>query len=258
MTANFVKKALVNAIPHSRRTGARRLWHRIKYFGIRRKCPVCESHLRLFLPHVSGGVSRPDADCPVCGVSERHRLTWLYFRAKTNLFESNLSMLHIAPEPEVSKRLSREPRLKYMTGDIRPGAMMEMDIAQIPLNDASIDVIYCCHVLNMVPDDLKAMSELCRILSPDGWALLQVPIRDQSTLECLKSSSPDERMKAFGYADMFRIYGPDFKERLEKAGFYVTVDDFFETLTNDDRSRYGLKDEKLVICRKQIAKCRKQ
>jgi SAM-dependent methyltransferase len=246
-----IKSLFKKAIPRDYHGQLRRLFNTLRYFGWSHFCPVCQSHVRLFLPHVSGGVSRPDADCPVCKSSERHRLAWLYFTRRTNLFKDNLTMVHFAPEAEISKNLFRIPSLNYITADLHRGVMLGADIASIPLLDNSVDVIYCSHVLNMIPDDHLGMKELYRILRPGGWALLQVPIRSGGTLEPLSSSNPMDRDRLFGHADMFRIYGPDFKQRLERAGFAVSVDTLFQSLHEKEIRRFGVKDEKLYVCRKQ-------
>ena len=56
------------------------------YTGRARFCPVCGRNVRRFLPF--GAPPRPDAKCPACGSLERHRLVWIFFREKTNLFGS--------------------------------------------------------------------------------------------------------------------------------------------------------------------------
>jgi SAM-dependent methyltransferase len=160
-------------------------------------------------------------------------------------------MLHFAPEAEISERLSRIPRLTYITTDLNAKVMMRADIAYIPLPDNSMDVIYCSHVFNMLPDDLIPMKEIHRVLKTKGWALLQVPIRQAPTLEAPKSSTSSERLNMFGYPDMYRIYGPDFKARLEHVGFDVELDGLFESLSEKEKVCLGFTDEKLFVCRER-------
>jgi hypothetical protein len=48
-----------------------------------------------------------------------------------------------------------------------------------------------------------------------------------------------------------RIYGRDYKDRLERAGFTVTVDDYLEELGEAAIQRYVLmSDEKIYLCTK--------
>ena len=37
-------------------------------------------------------------------------------------------------------------------------------------------MILCSHVLEHIIDDEKAMRELYRVLKPNGWGIIQVPI----------------------------------------------------------------------------------
>lgn len=198
-----------------------RLRQRIVHFGFRYVCPVCGSHIRHFLPH--GVIPRPNARCPICGALERHRLLWLFFKTQTNLFDAAPKrMLHIAPERAFVSQLQRVPGLDYLTADLQnPHAMVKMDIVDIRYPDQSFDIIYCSHVLEHVPDDRKALHELCRVLKPTGWAVLQVPITVEQTLEDPSVVDPQERERLFGQWDHVRRYGHDYAQRLEAAGFVV-------------------------------------
>src|SRR4030065_1724765 len=75
----------------------RQVIHDLKYVGSARHCPVCNRNSRKF--GAIGIIPRDDAQCLYCGAVERHRLVWLYFKRKTNLFGGHsLKMLHVAPE----------------------------------------------------------------------------------------------------------------------------------------------------------------
>ena len=50
--------------------------------------------------------------------------------------------------------------------------MAKMDVTDIDLIISSM-LILCYHVLEHIPDDLRAMRELNRVMKPDGWAILQ-------------------------------------------------------------------------------------
>lgn len=77
--------------------GIQNLIRALFYFGHLYKCPICNGAYRQMLP--AGKQQRPNAICPFCLSYERHRLEWLYLRAKTNIFANNLRILHFAPEP---------------------------------------------------------------------------------------------------------------------------------------------------------------
>ncbi|MBW7957117.1 MAG: methyltransferase domain-containing protein [Deltaproteobacteria bacterium] len=221
-----------------------------KYF----ECPVCGKQSESFLPF--GIKQRPNAQCPVCRSLERHRLIWLYFKEKTNIFTDKMKILHIAPEGQIYKMLKALPNLEYISGDLMPGkAMVQMDITDIKYPDNAFDVIYASHVLEHIPDDRKAMRELHRVLKPSGWAILQVPISGDRTLEDPNIVTPEDRERAFGQGDHVRRYGFDgvYKARLEEAGFNVHVDSFVNTLSSEDVDRYGLINEDIYYVTKNTA-----
>jgi SAM-dependent methyltransferase len=168
---------------------------------------------------------REDALCMFCGSLERHRLVWLYFKRKTNLYSGNsLKMLHVAPEEVFEKLLRTQLGSNYLTADLyNPRAMVKMDITDIQYPDDSFDVIYCSHVLEHVIDDKKAMREFLRVSKPNGWAILLVPIVAEHTFEDLSITEPAERARLFGQEDHVRNYGRDYEDRLREAGFDVDV-----------------------------------
>ena len=78
-------------------------------------------------------------------------------------------------------------------------------------------------MLEHIVDDTKAMSELYRVLKPGGVALLSVPL-DEKLHEDYSKVSHEERKKHFGQWDHVRKYDlKTFTERLEEAGFSITV-----------------------------------
>ena len=194
---------------------------------------------------------RLSARCPVCGAHERHRLIWLYCHARTDLFDGRPKrLLHVAPEPCLTRELRRVDALEYVGADLeRRHATVRMDVTAILFGDASFDVILCNHVLEHVPEDRKAMRELLRVLKPGGWAIMQVPIKGETTQEDATVTSAAERTRLYGQHDHVRQYGRDYAERLRAAGFLVEVDPFAAGLTPSQRERYGvLADEELYRC----------
>jgi len=49
------------------------------------------------------------------------------------------------------------------------------DACRLPFPDASFDVVIATDVLEHIPDDSAAASEIRRVLRPGGWAILTVP-----------------------------------------------------------------------------------
>ena len=221
------------------------------YIGNRYICPCCGWRFRTLLPY--GNKKRPNVGCPRCNSAERHRLLWLYLKNKTNFFSDNLKVLHFAPEYIFQKTLRFMSNLDYISADLNsPMAMVKMDITNILYEDNSFDVILCSHVLEHVVDDRKAMRELFRVLKPGGWGILQVPILRDKTFEDLSIVSPEDRERIFGQKDHVRIYGCDYKDRLEEAGFTVKVDGYVRELGDDKIKKHGLsEDQDIYFCAKQ-------
>ena len=177
-----------------------------------------------------------------CGAVERHRLVWLYFKRKTNLFSGqSLSMLHVAPEDFFEIRLRRFLGPNYLTADLHdPHAMVKMDIVDIQYPDESFDVIYCSHVLEHVANDKKAMREFFRVLKTGGWAILLVPIDTDKTFEDLSITDPLDRLEAFGDETHVRRYGPDYLDRLQDAQFDVRIIRPTDFLSGAEISEMGI------------------
>lgn len=233
--------------------------------GTEYKCPFCGGQFRKLLPSgidaqelkekkVVGGGYRLNAVCPLCHSLDRERLVYLFLRDITNVFSENLKMLHVAPEKNLQRVLTASPNIDYLSADLNsPSTMVKMDITNISLGDNLFDVIICNHVLEHVPDDREAMSELYRVLKPGGWAICQVPISLSlsKTYEDSTVVEPEKREKLFGKSDHVRIYAKDYKDRLENAGFTVEVYNFTKEFGKSTSHKYGLiKDENLYVCSK--------
>jgi SAM-dependent methyltransferase len=214
-------------------------------------CPICRSHLRTFRP--AGRPVRPEARCPICNSLERHRLLWNFFRQRSDLFDGNAKrILHFAPEELISRRIRKLPGVDYVPADLMPGdGIVQMDVTDIRYPDGSFDVVLCSHVLEHVEDDRLAMRELLRVLAPDGWAVLLVPVFPEPTFEDASASDPTERERLFGQHDHLRKYGPDFEDRLREAGWQVQRFDAPELLGAREQRRLGVPDDESVfLCSK--------
>lgn len=223
------------------------------YWGRRVACPICRSRFRRFATFVVDP-SYHNLICPWCLALERHRLLWLYFQDRTEIFSRPVRLLHIAPEYPLYAAFRASPRINYVTAGLDASFIqVEMDLVHMACKADLFDVIICSHVLEHIPDDVAAMRELRRVLKPGGLAFLQSPLDDQreATFEDENCRTPEDRARVFGQRDHVRIYGRDYPNRLEQAGFTVQVDDYVKTLPPETIRRYGLiAEEALYICTK--------
>lgn len=244
----FIKKAVKAVMPY----GIWALYQRNKIKLKTKKlykneqesyCPVCGKY-SYFMPFGKSG--RAKAYCPRCGSVERHRLLWLFFKRKTNLFDpKQKKILHVAAEPCFEGRFKKLFGKNYITADLyNPNAMVKMNITAIQYPEESFDTVICNHVLEHVSDDIKAMREFYRVLKKDGWAVLLVPVADMDkTYEDFSITTEAGRLKAFGQEDHVRKYGRDYEDRLKSSGFNVTVFTRDEVAAPDEIKRMCLKED---------------
>lgn len=209
-------------------------------------CPCCNWRGKKFL----SARNRNNAVCPKCGSLERHRLYYLFLKDVLPI-ERKFKVLHFAPEKIITQLFKSYSFCDYLSVDINPkAAMLKADITDLPFRDNLFDVILCSHVLEHIPEDILAMKQLYRVLSPEGFAIIQVPIKDEfngrkidKTFEDFSVTSPEERQKLFGQSDHVRIYGRDYSQRLESAGFRLEIKKFIDGLTKEDVRKFGLLPE---------------
>jgi SAM-dependent methyltransferase len=211
---------------------ARQTWDRLRLLwrlrGNSVTCNVCNWH---------GGRFADDqwharSVCPNCRSQVRHRMLAAMLDGQSGLAgfseESLLrgrAVLHFAPERQLRQRVKSSAD-RHVTADYDRGDTdLKLDIsAMSDVGNASFDTIIACDVLEHVPDDRSAFREIHRILKTTGIAILTVPQKDPpaATDEDIAETDEPERLRRFGQRDHVRIYGDDFPQRAEAAGFQVT------------------------------------
>ncbi len=222
------------------------------YKGNNYQCPVCENKFRKLLPYGNKGID--NRLCPSCLSLERHRLLWVFLKEKTSFFTEELKLLHIAPEQPFLKRFKKLKNIDYITADlVSPIADVKLDIQNMPFGEEEFNVIFANHVLEHIPDENKAITEVYRVLKKDGWAIMQVPldVNRKETYEDSSIKTEAEREKHFGQYDHLRLHGLDFSERLKKGGFKVEIIDLVNEIGKDKADFFRLDlTEKIYLCKK--------
>ena len=192
---------------------------------------------------VIGGGYRSNNICPRCGSFDRERSL---FRAINKHFkpEETITILHMAPEHRLSNAVARTfKNATIICADISPkeAHVVKADLTNLQLPDQSIDLMICSHILEHIPDDKKALSEVRRVLKPDGIAILQTPysLSIHASLEDSRlSRSPAQNTHWFGQDDHVRLYSlGDIIKRASSVGLkpaFLTKNEFGDTDQNND------------------------
>jgi SAM-dependent methyltransferase len=205
--------------------------------GDEHECPVCGATFKQFWSRGFGD------KCPNCLSLERMRVLALYLRDRDL---TGKRILHLAPEACLHDLFSAVPGAEYVTGDARPGPLVDvqLDARDLPFDDDAFDLIICNHVLEHIPEDTQVLDEFRRVLRPGGEALIQVPVdhRRETTYEDPTITDPADREREFGQFDHVRWYGRDIVSRYASTGFEVTLIPFDGFTTPEERDRWLLVD----------------
>jgi SAM-dependent methyltransferase len=171
----------------------------------------------------------PNADllCPKCGSLSRDRRLWKTI--SENYLQANTKILDFSPSRCLYRKWKKELGIEYVASDLSDNfiATVAYDITQIPKQDNQFDLIICYHILEHVIDDMKAMTELYRVLKPNGSLLVQTPFKDGDIYEDYNITSEPERLSCFGQEDHVRVYSVQgLKNRLENVKFKVNVNQY--------------------------------
>jgi SAM-dependent methyltransferase len=204
----------------------------------RQTCNICGKQSEF--QSVAG---RPAAQCPKCQSRERHRLLMHYLQHHTPLPTAKLDVLQFSPMAGEKRSIKKWKNLNYKSADYVPGEDLQLDLTALTQPDASWDVLIAYHILEHIPDDKKAMSEMFRVLRPGGQVILQVPIEIGGPMvEDPTITDPKAREKAFGQHDHVRKYSESgLRERLEATGFVVEIVDYLSQLDPAEVSKHSMR-----------------
>lgn len=244
MSYPLLKKLLRSAIPRTmlyRLEPALRLLHSLPFRGYAYNCNICGTGLNQFLNQ--GG----EQICPRCGSLGRNRRLWSLL--ENEFLASAPKILDFSPSRSLYRKLKKSG-LDYTASDISGDfvADLQWNLVDLPAPDGAYDLVICYHVLEHIPEDRRAMSELYRVTKSGGHCLIQTPFREGEIYEDPSITSSQARKIHFGQGDHVRIYSAErLNDRLKEAGFSVEIRTFREEKNNS--GGLGVY-ERVLICSK--------
>lgn len=205
------------------------------------ECSLCGWTGSQFLP--TGRHQTPNRLCPQCSSLERYRMLHLYLRDFSDIAKQPAAILDVATKPCFRDFCQSLPNVCYVSSDLMTeGAMVFSDLTKMGFQSESFNVLTCLHVMEHIPNDDAAFREIARLLKPNSFALVMVPIRGASTLE-VPDADPKDYEELFGQFDHIRYYGLDIAQRMERAGLRVETLDMFSLFDEATLKRYALRGE---------------
>ena len=213
----------------------------IKYKGNKYQCNICDFKLKCFVE-----LDDKDLLCPRCGSRSRTRRLYKMLNDTNAL---NGTVLHFSPPRALSQKFKKLEHITYYSSDFENEFIADYnyDITAIACDSDFFDLVICYHVLEHIEEDIKAMSELYRVLKPNGICFIQTPFKNGLIYEDFTITSEKERKIAFGQKDHVRVYSVEgLQNRLESVGFKVKIKTFDKNVSEIS----GLKAETVVIVKK--------
>ncbi len=195
------------------------------------------------------GIRFPESRCPKCMSLARTRLI-PYSIKHFALPVSGIKLLHVAPNLAefgfVNKHFTNieYDRLNIVKSD---HINIVQDLTKTNIASDTYDLIIIWHVLEHIPDDQGAISEMKRMLKPDGRLLVCVPIHPPGRVKTYE----DDTIKSHDYGvvhghhDHCRSCGLDYYERFESLGFTTDSLDV-KDLDIEDVNKFGLSENHVV------------
>ena len=164
----------------------------------------------------------------------------------------NGKILHFAPEKNLMLKIHEQRPHTYIKADLNPthADIIQIDATKITFPDNTFDCIIANHVLEHIPDYLKALNEFHRTIKPGGFAILQTPYSRllKKNFEDEGIDSDDLRNFFYGQEDHVRIFGKNhlFKS-IESAGFILQIKKHEDYLKEYTASYYGVNSKEVLI-----------
>ncbi len=244
---------------------------KLNTLGKQHECYICRKRFRHFNPWRGGRVTISEflkdmsvvgslgsnVYCPFCGSNDRERHLFMYFDV-LGLWSTirHGKVLHFAPEASLTQKILSLNPAEYVQADLFPSDqnVEKIDVTCTGFPDSYFDFVICNHVLEHVPDDQTAMSELFRVLKWGQYAVLQTPFSSllAISLEDPGVNTAQLRLKYYGQEHHVRLYGRDFFERLKTAGFSLHLNYHKSYFSPQTAKYYGVNPKEDLIL---VLKC---
>lgn len=205
-------------------------------------CGICNWRGKLFF----------DEKCPNCNSLPRIRLV-PYSLKYFDLIKNNLKILHIAPNINeynyVKENFDELLCYDRLDKKERKHTNIKQSITNTDIDSNIYDLVIAWHVFEHIKEDLKAISEIYKVLKKDGKLLVSVPMfpkYNEITFEDTNIKYEDY-IKLYGHYDHCRSCGYDYFKRFETVGFTTETLDV-RAIEDSDINTYGLLKEHIAWC----------
>lgn len=110
--------------------------------------------------------------------------------------------------------LGVEPDMQRARVALEFGPVAAADATRLPVASASMQVVWCIHVLHHLPDPAKALAEMRRVLAPEGHLILAETVEDNPIVRIGRRVHPEwdgvhvhSRFTAAALVDLVRQAG---------------------------------------------------
>jgi len=241
--------------------------HYLNGLGHQKKCYVCGKTFHHFTKYPDTqdgslplsqklqmvGSDSKNYGCPFCRSHDRERHLFMYFD-KLDLWEKmqKAHILHFAPERNLPVKIKDQTPKIYILGDLVPKkeGLVKLDATNITFPDNYFDLLIANHILEHIPDYLKALSEFFRVLKPGGIAILQTPFSKllKTNFEDVNINNDSLRKFFHGLEDHVRTFSRHhLLLDLKNSGFSLELKSHAELFTENQTHYYGVNaDEELI------------
>lgn len=235
--------------------------------GKKHKCYVCGNTFNHFNKY-HGGIknipefrlklnlvdsNRDSFGCPFCPAYDRESHLFMFFD-KLNFWKQlpDFQILHFAPEKNLSEKIESLNPFKYIKADFNPihEDIKMIDATVIPFENDSFDLVICNHVLEHIPNYLMAISEIYRVIKPNGIAILQTPYSKilSKNFEDHNINTDNLREFFYGEKDHYRIFSEQhFLNDLRNVGFNLKIIQNREFFDDKISLYYGVSNNEDLI-----------